>query len=249
MHRKFFGSTKRRVIALFAALALLGGGGAAVASLASAAPVKAATVNFGPGTVYGALVAIPASNARGWYIDAHGGPWFLPKGPNAVYGQSGDYPGDWFYGTSLGSTATLTGTAPALTSTDVQALIDAALAKLPPSSGLTTVSAVVNFKNGTATTTSAGASLATVATAKCSGSSLDACYQLTLSGAPAFKTTATDIYSNNSAADTVSGTTVTVTNPTPTVGDTARVFYVGESGFKTTNKAKFDLTVSSTTIG
>ena len=49
MHRKLFGSTKRRVVALFALLALFGGGGAVVAGIASASAPRGTCVKVGTG--------------------------------------------------------------------------------------------------------------------------------------------------------------------------------------------------------
>lgn len=57
---------------------------------------SAATPDYGPGTVKGALVRIDASSPRGLYIDANGVPHCLPSGPNATGGQDGDYPAMWF---------------------------------------------------------------------------------------------------------------------------------------------------------
>lgn len=101
-------SVRFQIAAIFTALAALGG----FAFVMAGASTASTTVC--PGGVPGALVCISPSAARGWYIDPNGGPHLLPMGPNAIYGQSGDYPHDWFKGGSLDVTIPAT---PATTST------------------------------------------------------------------------------------------------------------------------------------
>lgn len=118
--------------AVFAVLTV--GAVALQAGSASAAPRVAAavTTDFGPGTVRGALVRIDASNPRGDYIDANGLPHCLPEGPNNTFRAIGDYPLMWFSGHNpdcqFGPSAS------GLTSTQIQALIDAAVTKAGPGS-------------------------------------------------------------------------------------------------------------------
>ena len=111
MHRKMFGSTKRRIVSLLAFIALLVGGGATVPALLGSA--TAAPVSFGAGTVPGALVAIQSSSPRGNYLDANGVPHCLPAGPNSTaIWATGDYPDMSWHGTNpsclFGTTTTVT---------------------------------------------------------------------------------------------------------------------------------------------
>ena len=72
--------------------------GTVLAVAARLAPTARAAddLDFGAGTVRGALVRISADSPRGEYVDANGVHHCLPSGPHAVHGQAGDYPDMWF---------------------------------------------------------------------------------------------------------------------------------------------------------
>lgn len=132
MHRKFFGSTRRRVAAVLLSVVALAGGSGAVALNASAAPVAAvrATPDFGPGNVVGALVAIPVGAPTVNYVDQHGVPRCLPGGPNTTFlGAVGDYPNMRYTGPNP-TCQFGPGAGAGLTQAQVQSLIDAAVAKV-----------------------------------------------------------------------------------------------------------------------
>jgi hypothetical protein len=84
---------RSRILRALLILGLIAGAGGLVAASNASAD---STSN-----VQGALVAISVDSPRGWYIDANGLPHFLPQGPNAIGGLSGDYPHMWFKGTVL----------------------------------------------------------------------------------------------------------------------------------------------------
>lgn len=91
MHRKMFGSTKRRIVTILAAVLALIGGGFGVASLASASPAAVHAVAPCAGGTPGALICIPASAPRGEYVDANGIHHCLPTGNAVNRWDTGDY--------------------------------------------------------------------------------------------------------------------------------------------------------------
>ena len=121
---------RKRILSAIVALGMVFGIGGYTLTHASAAPVvkAAATTNFGPGTVPGALVSIPATATRGNYLDQNGVTHCLPAGPNSTtLWQTGDYPNMSWHGTNPTCAAGSTGSG--LTQAQIQALIDAAVAK------------------------------------------------------------------------------------------------------------------------
>lgn len=116
---------RNRIIALVGAAAIgLAGYAAAISGgPAVAAPVHAVAVAtvWPAGDVQGALVAIPASNARATFIDGNGIPHCLPALGTEVHGQDGTYPHMWFSEANptctFGAAPTLTVVAPPTSTT------------------------------------------------------------------------------------------------------------------------------------
>jgi hypothetical protein len=215
---------KRISIVLAGLLALVG------LTLGAAQLAGAATPDFGAGKVKGALVAIDVTSPRAEYVDEHGVHHCLPQGPNHTAHATGDYPSMWFAAADPACDFGASAQTPVsgLTKADVQALIDAAVAKSGQDGTRVVHKSVkvdVDYQAGT-----------------------EAQRTVTFTGLPAYAASGVgEIYGTNVAGIPASltshGVNVAVAEQSLTNGQTTRSFVVTPSGFTGSEAFTLDIWV------